>query len=93
MNIANVLVRPIITEKTSAQIHPDDVVFEVAPDADKAAIKRAVESFYGVEVAGVRTLVVRGKTKRHGRHLGKRANWKKAYVRLAPGTSINIYEA
>ncbi len=93
MNIANILVRPLITEKTTAQVHPDDVVFEVAVDADKRSIKQAVESFYGVQVASVRTLVMRGKTKRHGRHMGKRANWKKAYVRLAPGEAINIYEA
>lgn len=93
MNIANVLIRPIVTEKTTSQVNPGDVVFEVAVDADKATIKRAIEQFYGVGVASVRTLVVRGKTKRHGRHHGKRSNWKKAYVRLAEGESINIYEA
>lgn len=92
MNIANVLVRPLVTEKTTAQLSAEDVAFEVALDATKATVRQAVEAFYGVKVADVRTLVVRGKSKRHGRHMGKRSNWKKAYVRLAPGESINIYE-
>lgn len=92
MNISKILIRPLVTEKTSTQMHPEDVAFEVSVDADKAAIKRAIEQFYGVSVAHVRTLVMRGKVKRAGRHYGKRSNWKKAYVRLAPGESINIYE-
>jgi large subunit ribosomal protein L23 len=56
-------------------------------------IKKAIEQFYGVEVDAVRTLVVRGKVKRHGRHFGKRRNWKKAYVTLGEGHQINLYEA
>ena len=56
-------------------------------------IKRAVERFYGVRVRTVRTLVVRGKVKRFGRRTAKRSNWKKAYVTLAEGQTINIYEA
>ena len=66
--------------------------FEVAVDADKARIRRAIESYYGVKVATVRTLVMRGKTKRFGRRFGKRKNWKKAYVTLAPGEQINVLE-
>ena len=54
--------------------------------------RRAIEHFYGVQVESVRTLVVRGKVKRFGRHFGKRKNWKKAYVTLTDGNSINIYE-
>lgn len=93
MSVNHVLVRPLITEKTTSQLHTDDdYVFEVALDASKPAIKDAIEAFYGVKVADVRTLVVRGKIKRHGRHTGKRKNWKKAYVRLAEGSSLNIYE-
>jgi large subunit ribosomal protein L23 len=60
--------------------------------ANKIQIKEAVEQFYGVKVDGVRTLVVRGKIKRSGRFSGKRSNWKKAYVRLAEGESINVHE-
>jgi large subunit ribosomal protein L23 len=64
----------------------------VGIDANKRQVKRAIENFYGVQVESVRTLVVRGKVKRFGRHFGKRKNWKKAYVTLTDGNSINIYE-
>jgi large subunit ribosomal protein L23 len=93
MNIADVLVRPLITEKTTSQLQgPSEYAFEVAPEANKIQIKEAVEAFYGVQVDDVRTLVVRGKIKRSGRVSGKRKNWKKAYVRLAEGQSLNVYE-
>ena len=54
-------------------------------------MKVAIEEYFGVKVETVRTLIVRGKEKRFGRFLGKRSNWKKAYIRLAAGDSINIY--
>jgi large subunit ribosomal protein L23 len=93
MNINEVLVRPIVTEKSTSQLTGEnEFAFEVGLDANKIQIKQAVEAFYGVEVAAVRTLVVRGKLKRHGRHYGKRKNWKKAYVRLAAGASLNVYD-
>lgn len=89
----SVLVRPIVTEKSTSQLNGlNDVVFEVNLGANKIQIKEAVEQFYGVKVDGVRTLVVRGKIKRSGRFSGKRSNWKKAYVRLAAGESINVHE-
>ncbi len=89
----SILVRPIVTEKTTSQLNGlNDVVFEVNLGANKIQIKEAVEQFYGVKVDGVRTLVVRGKIKRSGRFSGKRSNWKKAYVRLAEGESINVHE-
>jgi large subunit ribosomal protein L23 len=59
--------------------------------SNKSQIKDAVEQYFGVKVENVRTLIVRGKEKRFGRFLGKRSNWKKAYVRLAAGDSIDIY--
>lgn len=93
INPADVLVRPLITEKSTAQLNgPNDFAFEVTPSSNKGEIKAAIEAFYGVSVVDVRTLVVRGKIKRHGRHFGKRKNWKKAYVRLADGESLNVYE-
>lgn len=89
----SILVRPIVTEKSTSQLNgANDVVFEVNLGANKIQIKEAVEQFYGVKVDGVRTLVVRGKIKRSGRFSGKRSNWKKAYVRLAEGESINVHE-
>lgn len=94
MAIQDVLVRPLITEKGSSQLTgADTYVFEVGMAANKSQIKRAVEEFYGVVVTSVRTSIVRGKTKRFGRFTGKRSNWKKAYVTLSGGASINIYES
>jgi large subunit ribosomal protein L23 len=93
MSVADVLKRPIITEKSMSQLNSDnEYVFEVGVDANKVQIKKAIEAFYGVSVHSVRTLVVRGKVRRHGRHFGKRRNWKKAYVRLQAGQSLNVYD-
>lgn len=93
MELKDILIRPLITEKTTTFLGNDRTyAFEVGLDANKRQVKRAIESFYGVSVDSVRTLVVRGKVKRFGRHFGKRKNWKKAYVTLTEGDSINIYE-
>ena len=91
--LSDILIRPIVTEKSAAQLLGDnDYAFEVGLEANKMQIKKAIESYFGVKVDDVRTLVVRGKVKRHGRHYGKRRNWKKAYVTLAEGHSLNIYD-
>ena len=60
--------------------------------ANKHQIKEAVQTVFGVTVEDVRTIVVRGKNKRFGRYYGKRSNWKKAFVRLSEGDSLNFYE-
>ena len=89
----NILVRPLVTEKSTSD-HNDEnntYVFEVGLKATKQDVKVAIEEYFGVKVETVRTLIVRGKEKRFGRFLGKRSNWKKAYIRLAAGDSINIY--
>lgn len=91
---SDVLVRPLVTEKTTSQLTgPNDYAFEVVPSANKIQIKEAIERVYGVHVVDVRTMIVRGKLKRTGRHVGKRSNWKKAYVRLAEGETLNLIEA
>ncbi len=93
MLLKDTLVRPLITEKSTTGLASDRThAFEVVVDADKNRIKRAIEEFYGVKVETVRTMVVRGKVKRFGRHFGKRKNWKKAYVTLAEGETINVFE-
>lgn len=93
MLLKDTLVRPIITEKSTSFLGDERTYgFEVALDADKLRIKRAIESFYGVKVETVRTMIMRGKNKRFGRHFGKRKNWKKAYVTLAEGETINVLE-
>jgi large subunit ribosomal protein L23 len=90
----DIVLRPIVTEK-SARLNANDntYVFQVGNDANKHEIKRAVEALFGVRVADVRTINVRGKTKRFGRFYGKRSNWKKAYVKLQEGDSLNFYDA
>jgi large subunit ribosomal protein L23 len=89
-----ILIRPLITEKTTTlQEDENTYVFEVGRGANKIQIKRAIEAVFSVNVEDVRTLIYRGKVKRFGRHQGKRSNWKKAYVRLAEGDSINLFEA
>ena len=66
------------------------VVFKVVKDANKAGSKADVESLFEVEVNSVRTVNVKGKTKRHGAHFGKRSDWKKAYVVLKEGQDIDF---
>jgi len=84
--------RPLITEKTSLQKETGRVVaFEVAPGANKIEIKQAVEKAFNVKVTDVNTVRVAGKPKRVGRTMGKRGNWKKAYVTLAEGSSIDFF--
>ena len=91
--LRDVLIRPLITEKTSLLAASDNVyVFVVGDGANKIQIKNAVEQVFGVRVADVRTLRVRGKEKRFGRHMSKRGNWKKAYVRLVDGHRLNFFE-
>jgi large subunit ribosomal protein L23 len=92
-NIYQIIRRPRITEK-SAMIGSVNrgVVFEVHPLANKAEIKKAVEEIFDVKVKAVRTASYMGKIKRVGRRIGRRGAWKKAYVFLKEGSSIDIIE-
>ena len=88
-----VLLRPLMTEKSMQQ--KDDlnaVTFQVAVDANKVEIRQAVEKVFNVKVADVRTANRQGKWKRMGRFEGRRADWKKAVVTLAPGHKIELVE-
>jgi large subunit ribosomal protein L23 len=91
-NLAEVIRRPIITEK-GVQIKElqRTLVFEVAPEANKHEIKRAVETIFAVKVDRVRTVNVPGKFRRRGQRGGFRPDWKKAYVRLKPGEKMVEY--
>lgn len=85
----NILRGPSITEKnTTLKSTQNKYVFEVDPASSKDEIRRAVEKTFGVNVEAVRTMVVKGKLKRLGRHVGRRPNRKKAIVKLAEGQSI-----
>lgn len=89
----DIIRRPVITEKTNIQKdEANQVTFEVDPRANRIEIKRAVEQIFGVKVADTRTMNVSGKVKRRGRIMGKRRNWKKAIVTLAPGERIEFFE-
>jgi large subunit ribosomal protein L23 len=84
---------PIVTEKgTLVSELGNQVVLRVHPRANKVAIRQAVEQLFGVKVEGVRTSRVLGKTRRVGRSVGRRPLWKKAYVTLAEGHSIEFFE-
>jgi large subunit ribosomal protein L23 len=89
--IHDILLSPIVTEKSALAEADNTFVFKVGIKSNKLEIKDAVERFFGVRVAMVRTLIVRGKTKRFGRHYGRRSDWKKAYVTLHDGDTINFY--
>ncbi len=95
MRIQDVIRRPLITEKSTIQRELENVVvFEVDGRANKVEIKRAVEEQFkkdNVKVADVRIVRMHGKVRRQGRFVGRRPDWKKAYVRLASG-EIEFFE-
>lgn len=91
-DLTRVIVRPVVTEKTTDMGENDKYVFEVASDANKNEVKQAVEKFFGVKVIDVRTMNVHGKPKRLGRHMGRRKDWKKAIVTLQSGDKIDLFD-
>lgn len=92
--LLQVILAPQITEKaTYIADKNQQIAFVVRTDATKPEIKAAVELVFKVEVAKVATINVQGKVKRAGRNLGKRNDWKKAYVTLKPGQEINFAAA
>ncbi len=85
--------KALITEKgTVLREERNQYHFEVARDANKIEIKRAIETIFSVKVADVRTMQIRGKAKRQGRWVGKRSDWKKAIVTLKPDQKIELFE-
>lgn len=89
--LLQVLLAPQISEKaTFVADKNEQVVFKVASDATKPEVKAAVESLFKVEVKSVQILNVKGKVKRFGGSMGRRKDWKKAFVCLKPGQEINF---
>lgn len=88
----DVIIRPIVSEKSYAGIERSTYTFLVDPRANKTEIKEAVQRIWGVRVVSVNTLNRRGKVKRRGYTKGKRPDQKRAIVTLAPGESIEIFE-
>jgi large subunit ribosomal protein L23 len=92
-NISQILVRPLVTEKSHEQLDRHGAyTFVVANDANKIEIAHAIEKQFNVKVKDVRTMRYAGKEKRMGRFVGRKASWKKAVVTLAEGDSIEIFE-
>ncbi len=92
-NIHQVIVRPLITEKSTDQLDRQHAyTFVVDRGANKIEISHAVETLFNVKVKDVRTMQYRGKERRVGRHVGYRAAWKKAVVTLRDGDTIEIFE-
>jgi large subunit ribosomal protein L23 len=92
-DVRTVVQRALITEKgTQLRERRNQYHFQVARDANKIEIKRAVEAIFNVKVREVRTMQMEGKKKRQGRFVGKRSDWKKAIVTLQPGQKIELFE-
>jgi large subunit ribosomal protein L23 len=92
MNASGILLRPVITEKTTDMQERGRYTFEVAPGSTKLDIKQAVQTVFSVDVVKVNTMNIRGKRKRFGPRLVARRSRKKAIVTLAAGQSITIFE-
>jgi large subunit ribosomal protein L23 len=92
-SIHEVIVKPMITEKSTEQLDRHHAyTFVVDRDANKHEIADAVEKLFNVKVDSVRTMQYRGKQRRVGRYVGRRAHWKKAIVKLREGDTIEIFE-
>ena len=93
MDSYQVLKRPLVTEKgTKQKEQANQIVFEVDRRANKILVMNAVESIFKVKVLGVKVINVKGKERRIGRNVGKKPDWKKAIVRIAPGETIEFFE-
>ena len=88
----DILLRPLVTEKTSLLMQENKYTFLVPLTANKVEIRQAVEQVFKVKVLAVNTIRVMGKTKRMGRYEGKRPDYKKAIVKLAAGETIPFFE-
>ena len=93
MDARDILIRPLITEKSTQLMEEGKYVFVVAKKANKIEIAKAVAQVFNVKVANVNTVNVSGKVKRMGRFIGKRSDYKKAIVKLAPGETIEFFQA
>ena len=92
MDPTQVIIRPVVSEKSYVLATADRYTFRVHADAHKTQIKQAVEQLFDVNVVEVRTMSVKSKPKRRGYTSGKTRQWKKAIVQIAPGQSIPIFQ-
>ncbi len=92
MKIYSIIKRPHVTEKTSMGAAANAIALVVDRNANKIEIKQAVETLFKVNVTDVRTVNVAGKVKRVASSFGKRQNWKKAYITLQEGQTVDFFE-
>ena len=92
MNARQIIVKPIVSEKSYALLAANKYTFRVHPDAHKTTIRQAVEEIFGVRVQDVRTMSVKSKPKRRGYTSGRSRSWKKAVVQLHPDDHIELFE-
>jgi large subunit ribosomal protein L23 len=92
MNSRQVIIKPIVSEKSYALLAANKYTFRVHPDAHKTQVRQAVEDIFGVRVSDVRTMSVKSKPKRRGYTSGRTREWKKAIVQLHPDDTIELFE-
>jgi large subunit ribosomal protein L23 len=93
MDASQVIIRPVVSEKSFVLAEAGKYTFRVHDKAHKTQIRQAVEQLFDVKVVEVRTATVKSKPKRRGQTAGRTRAWKKAYVELAPGDTIPIFQA
>ena len=91
MDVTQVLLAPVVSEKSYGATEAGKFTFKVHPDAHKTQIRQAVEAMFDVHVVSVNVLKVRPKPKRRGRFIGTRPGWKKAVVQLREGETIDVF--
>ncbi len=92
MDASQVIIRPVVSEKSFVQAEIGKYTFRVHPNAHKTQIRQAVEQLFEVKVANVHTVSVKSKPKRRGVSAGRTRSWKKAIVQVGPGDSIPIFQ-
>jgi len=92
VNARQVLIKPVVSEKSYALLAANKYTFRVHPEANKTQVRQAVEEIFGVRVEDVRTVNVRSKPKRRGLTAGRTREWKKAIVQLHEDDSIELFE-
>ena len=92
MNAHDILIKPVVSEKSTDLLQDNKYTFLVPIKVNKIQVRQAVEQIFKVKVQAVNTIRMQGKVKRMGKHVGKRSDYKKAIVTLAPGNQIEIFE-
>jgi large subunit ribosomal protein L23 len=92
VNASQIIIRPVVSEKSYVLAAADKYTFRVHPDAHKTQVRQAIEHLFDVRVVEVRTMSVKSKPKRRGHTAGRTRSWKKAIVQVRPGDSIPIFQ-